>query len=358
MSSTTSPALPAFSYAQAAKGHVQSTATTQNIVNASSVPSEASTRERENSSGEPAKLELTSRLSNGRSEDSNRTQIPNGTQDAHKEVLVMDEIVNKENIAPTGRSGSPGEENKATISATSSPSFGATSTSTLPKDEEILMTPNDTNESWEKHSQVSTSVEKSTQTADGGKSNDQQEDWEKDASAKVTVEKELKAAPLPTVNFWQARIDAQDARTKTLTTQRPTPAAPKGKPQAPSTLEGQKGLDERSKSKQASKAPSKVEKDDSITRKRQAEPTRPREDGIVAVTLVHTAPANSTAQDDANRPDSHALRDKKWPCHIAQRLHLLATLSPGPHQIPQFQKKERNRHHKIGPRSSKAETVV
>ncbi|KAK5242017.1 hypothetical protein LTR40_012943, partial [Exophiala xenobiotica] len=46
------------------------------------------------------------------------------------------------------------------------------------------------------------------------KSKDPDEDWEKVSVPSMTAEKELKAAPIPVVNIWQQRREAQAAKAK------------------------------------------------------------------------------------------------------------------------------------------------
>ena len=70
MSGTTSPALPAFSYAQAAKGLAPSTSAPHVPASVSATSSTASSGERKASTTEPVKLELTSKPTNSQNEDS------------------------------------------------------------------------------------------------------------------------------------------------------------------------------------------------------------------------------------------------------------------------------------------------
>jgi len=56
--------------------------------------------------------------------------------------------------------------------------------------------------------------------AEKEKSKDVDDDWDKVSVPSVAAEKELKAAPIPTVNVWQQRREAQEARMRELATQR------------------------------------------------------------------------------------------------------------------------------------------
>ncbi|KAE8138403.1 hypothetical protein BDV38DRAFT_70968 [Aspergillus pseudotamarii] len=111
------------------------------------------------------------------------------------------------------------ESSKANVSGTSSPSVGTSSTSTLPKDDEGSNTPNGTSEStWDKQSQASANDKQSN-----GTENAKEKSAEKEKSEPP---KELKAAPLPAVNIWQQRKEAQEAKAKAITSK---PAGPAGK---------------------------------------------------------------------------------------------------------------------------------
>ena len=98
-------------------------------------------------------------------------------------------------------------------SATSSPSYTTASTATLPKADDISSTPNGSSEStWDKQSQVSSSVDRSSQATDASKDKMSENGWEKTP----TPPKELKAAPIPAVNIWQQRREAQEAKAKAM----------------------------------------------------------------------------------------------------------------------------------------------
>jgi la-related protein 1 len=278
MSSTTSPALPAFSYAQAAKGLAPSTSAPHNAASVSATPSVSSSRERKSSSAEPAKLELTSKVINSQDEDLTYTATRKSNHTLRETTSTTNDTL-KENIHGAKPSGSSSEETKVTVSGTSSPSFGAASSSTLSKEEDISITPNEASDNWEKHSQVSTSVERSTQTTGANKLPDNEDDWEKEPVSKTPSEKELKAAPIPTVNFWQARIEAQEAKVKALAAQRPAQATIKAKPQSTNVTESQKPSDEESRRKQAGKPSAKPEKDNGPVKRKQGDTGKPRDDG-------------------------------------------------------------------------------
>ncbi|RAH40188.1 La domain family [Aspergillus brunneoviolaceus CBS 621.78] len=89
----------------------------------------------------------------------------------------------------------------------------STTSSTL-KDEDEVNTPNGTSEStWDKQSQAS-GAEKATGEEEGA-------DDKTDEKEKSVPAKELKAAPLPAVNIWHQRKEAQDAKAKALAALKP-----------------------------------------------------------------------------------------------------------------------------------------
>ncbi|KAI9376796.1 hypothetical protein BJX61DRAFT_530615 [Aspergillus egyptiacus] len=97
-------------------------------------------------------------------------------------------------------------DSKADVSETSSPSVGTAQTTTS-KDDDGSSVPNGTSEStWDKQSQASES-DKPNANADDTKGKSSEKE-------KATPPKELKAAPLPAVNVWQQRKEAQEAKAK------------------------------------------------------------------------------------------------------------------------------------------------
>ncbi|PWY81875.1 hypothetical protein BO70DRAFT_41496 [Aspergillus heteromorphus CBS 117.55] len=173
-----------FSYAQAAKG----IAPAQSPVKAELTNESSNTEEQTADSTSQANTDIVS-------SKVETAQEPEVTEAADKEV---DHTANR----------------KTSVSGTASPSDGSSSTSTVPKDEEELNTPNGTSEStWDKQSQVS-GTEKVT-SAEGAK--DKTTEKEKSVPAK-----ELKVAPLPTVNIWHQRKEAQEAKAKAIAALKPS----------------------------------------------------------------------------------------------------------------------------------------
>ena len=109
----------------------------------------------------------------------------------------------------------------------------------------------DRTDSWEKASQVSTSQDRGAATEkdkDQDKTKDSEDDWEKVSVPSIATDKELKAAPVPSVNIWNIRREAQDAKRKELAAQRPAATIA-----APATAARPKPAAEESKRKPASR---------------------------------------------------------------------------------------------------------
>ncbi|RAL00343.1 La domain family [Aspergillus ibericus CBS 121593] len=172
-----------FSYAQAAKG----------IAPASS-PAKTSLEEPIQAASNPEEQNVNSSSQTNTDSVSSNAETAQETQIAEKEV---------ESATTT----------KANVSEASTPSDGNSSTSSVPKDEEGTDTPNGTSEStWDKQSQAS-GAEKVNTEEEGVK--------EKTEKEKSVPAKELKVAPLPAVNIWQQRKEAQEAKAKAIAALKP-----------------------------------------------------------------------------------------------------------------------------------------
>lgn len=185
------PEIPTFSYAQAAKG-----------LPATPQSAKASSTDSSKAAPNPDEMNTNS------SPQTNSDSVPAETEaarDAEKTTASADK---DSDPTPT----------KPNVSGTSSPSVGTTSTSTTGKDDEVN-TPNGTSDStWDKQSQAS-GTEKPSNGTEGtkGKSNSTSE-------KEKAPPKELKVAPLPAVNIWQQRKEAQDAKAKAMAALKPTVA--------------------------------------------------------------------------------------------------------------------------------------
>ena len=267
---TASPALPVFSYAQAAKGLTPVSAQTQPAKEASLAPPDDTPNGGDVSSSRPSRHELTSRSTQSKEDET----VNSAGREASRGDLDMvqrdTECGDKENLPPSKQSRRiSSDETKVCNSEDSSPSFGATSSLKLAK-EDLSNTQNDSSE-------ISTTGEKSMQSTEQPKAKDLDDDWEKLSAAKL----ELKAAPIPIVNVWQARKEAQDAKLKALANQRghvTTSDAAKVKAQPPSNTSTVQDNEQR----QTRKSFLGPDKDEASVKRRQgpAEHTKPHDDGM------------------------------------------------------------------------------
>ena len=311
MSSATSPAMPPFSYAQAAKGFAPSKSSSQNASSAQSTTSDGSPQGRKHSSTEPAKLDLTPKSTTSPGNDQRNLGGDKGNPETPARIASTQSATNKENVPPR-TSGALRHETKRTTSETSSPSFGATSTSTLPKEEYTTATSSDANDNWEKQSQVSTSVEKSTQTTTGNKAKDSEDDWEKVSVSTAPPEKELRAAPIPAVNPWLARKEAQDAKAKAPSVQKTSstvaPASSVKEEQVSSAKPAKQQQSESSQG-QAQGATTRIEADDVLTRRKSAKQGRQQANGGEVVTRPALPPVGNA--ELWPKPDTSTLDERK-----------------------------------------------
>lgn len=113
-------------------------------------------------------------------------------------------------IIPSDKEAEPAVAANANhnVSGTSSPSVSNSST-TAPKDEDSNTVNGSSESTWDKQSQAS-GAEKLTEEAN-----------EKKDEKKDVPPKELKAAPLPSVNVWQQRKEAQEAKAKAVAASKP-----------------------------------------------------------------------------------------------------------------------------------------
>ena len=277
MSSSTSPALPPFSYAQAARGLTPSNQVAPKSPEPNVVPTEENTRETKSATTEPGKLDLTSSLANSKVEKS-RLSSPGSEVAVDQHQAALDNgVVNKENIPLHNSAGSSAEDSKPAAAAPVSLRPAGEASAQLPKSESSSLPQNDASDSWDKQSEVSVYAEKSTQTAEKAKGKDSEDDWEKVSAPAVLVEKELRPAPIPTVNFWLQRKAEQAAKTKeSVPQQRPavaTSTAPTNKPKTQAT-----GSLDEAKRKPSDKTQSSIDKDGNGSRRKQ-EASRPIEGG-------------------------------------------------------------------------------
>ena len=134
-----------------------------------------------------------------------------------KDVTKSDNAAEKSPIA-----AHKGAQPQPVASTPSSPEYGMTSTSTLPKEEDAFPTVNGSSEStWDKQSQTSQNGSKGGEKPDAEKEQATKISWDEEAPVPAS----LKEAPPPPVNIWQQRIAAQKPKQSTPL-QLPKPATP------------------------------------------------------------------------------------------------------------------------------------
>ena len=204
------PAIPQFSYAQAAKGKA---APTRPMTHGNSPKTAEGESKRPASSDRGMGTADTDRSSVKRAVSEGRPPENRKKTDAVQHSI------------PSDRGDTPNVDHKAegrvgvTSDATqkeshpSSPEYGTTSTSTLPKEDDGFTTGNGSSDStWDKRSQSSGNEGKAAEKLES----EEQPNlpiattWDEEAPAPP----QLKEAPPPMINFWQQRKEAQDAKSK------------------------------------------------------------------------------------------------------------------------------------------------
>jgi la-related protein 1 len=281
MAAATSPALPAFSYAQAAKGRAPATSVAQSQAESSQNTPDLPSNERRVSTERKASAPNSELL------DSLHTTV---SVDKHDEVsdhleskAVRDDVESASTTKSTSDNNSSSNTKQSSLSHSDSKQISESTSSslvasvaTLPREDEDSSTPNGSSEAWDKQSEISATAEKSGQTGESGKERGVDEDWVNVPAPRA--EKELKAAPIPAVNIWEQRKEAQKAKANIVSRSTAPLAAPvKSKPQTQPVrnMEGQI-YDDETKRKPAGKP---VEKGDGSLKKKHAEDTKTRDDG-------------------------------------------------------------------------------
>jgi len=109
--------------------------------------------------------------------------------------------------------------NELPASLVSSPEMGASTVSTVAKDDDVSSIPNTSSDStWENKSQASTSVDKSTEASEQPTQKDKTKKTDK------ALAKPLQEAPIPVVNIWQQRAEQRQKPAKPA----PATASPSG----------------------------------------------------------------------------------------------------------------------------------
>ncbi|KAJ5058995.1 hypothetical protein J3E74DRAFT_466595 [Bipolaris maydis] len=173
-----------FSYAQAAKG-ISTPTSTSKPASGSATPAKDAT-----SVSGP---------------DANASPV-NWAEDVEAESHSEQPSVAREARTEQPASVAPKPSQPADASNVSSPDLGASSSSTVTKDDDVSSVPNTASESttWDNKSQASTSVDKSVEPVE--------KTSEKVKKGKNAVAKALHEAPVPTVNPWKIRADEMKSK--------------------------------------------------------------------------------------------------------------------------------------------------
>ena len=251
---------PVFSYAQAAKGRSPSAPSPIPPSKAFPDTTEADSKKTPNaetvaSSPEPSKT-LTKRTASEdhvpRGETLNDSDEPRLTQSGEIHAATDNTISSSDNSSSTKLA-------KQIPSTPSSPDYGITSTSTLPKEEDMFSTVNGssdaTSDKQSQSSQNGNGLSKSGEKAEAEREHSATAPWDEETPAAAS----LKEALPPAVNIWQQRKEAQ-AKSKSFTVpqqQKPSnnsnmPGNTCGPIKGPETSNEPKKQDSRKKGRNAS----------------------------------------------------------------------------------------------------------
>jgi la-related protein 1 len=190
---TSKSEMPVFSYAQAARG----------IPAASTAPQP--TKPTPADQTKLASHDANDTLMTGVSVNASPVQI-DSRNDAEKSGSGADE---PKSFSAMAQQSAVTDSFKLQVPGTSSPSNGVALTPSLPRDDDISVKTNGVSDStWDRQSQTSDPAEKSNSVEEGSK------EKSSNPSEKSSPLKELKAAPIPAVNVWQQRKEAQEAKAK------------------------------------------------------------------------------------------------------------------------------------------------
>ena len=195
------PKMPAFSYAQAARGLPQSKS--EPIMRDDSTEQEAQGSQLEETNA----LRGSSRPSRSRARDEPNESAATAQKDSTSTSAV--ELDQKESVLTSQQPRQGSTVRKVSTSSAASPDSTTGDAATRVADSTSRR---DQSSSWDQTSQTSTSAEKGQDSTEKDKVKDSEDDWEKVSVPSVSAEKELKAAPVPTVNIWLQRKEAQNAK--------------------------------------------------------------------------------------------------------------------------------------------------
>ena len=201
--------MPAFSYAQAARGLPQSKS--EPLMRNESTEQEVQGSQLEETNASRG----SSRLSRSRA----RNEPNEGATAAQNDPTSTstDEIDQRESVLTSQQPRQGSTARKASTSSAASPHSTTADAVTRVADSASRR---DQSSSWDQTSQTSTSAEKAQESTEKDKVKDSEDDWEKVSVPSVSAEKELKVAPVPTVNIWLQRKEAHNAKKRQVEPQK------------------------------------------------------------------------------------------------------------------------------------------
>jgi la-related protein 1 len=211
------PAPPMFSYAQAAKGRAAAAAT--------------ATATSPNPSNQPISTTSIPVKDSNSAVNTPSTSVNGTTTTSEGGDRSINGVHDSTAKSDSSGAGLDSESKSTTLvnfgSIPASPSYGTTSTSTLPKEEDLTLAAGAPSESvWDKKPQQTNGSEKAVDSPEGrrSKKGKKQKIAEKEKEAELEAEKKkeeekkqresLVAAPPPAVNIWQQRKEAQALKVK------------------------------------------------------------------------------------------------------------------------------------------------
>ncbi len=209
------PAIPAFSYAQAAKGTSPSQPSSSSASKALSDTTETDTKKtRPSDAGSgtatSARTPTKRTASEGRAPQGKgfeRGIEKNDMQPSNSDSTSNDNLKPESSAKDRVSSKAPSKS----TSGPSSPDIGGTSASTVTKEEEVFAAGNRSSDStWDKQSQTSQNGNKSNEKTEVERENASQRAWDEE----VPTAAALREAPPPIQNIWQQRKQAQEAKAK------------------------------------------------------------------------------------------------------------------------------------------------
>ena len=215
MAATTSPALPTFSYAQAAKGLSPAPATAQSPNGLPSDTPEASSRSEIRTSSSPLQSSGPfSSNSNGsdrqRVADHPARSLPHSISDDDAGAPAAETVLENTQKFTAAIPASRAAEPKPSPNTIPSAEVGGEQVS-MPEDGQTT-DQNGVDEVKDKYFETSAASEIAVQSIDAGN-----KEIEEECGATVPttkVGKELRAAPMPAVNIWEQRKEAHQAKTR------------------------------------------------------------------------------------------------------------------------------------------------